>query len=124
MKQKQMTQPDPLNERRQYIRGLISEHERTQGGTLTDSQRRWLKMELKHYTNGGDLDSWAAAKARIETLEANTKAWQAKQKAAEDEAKAKAAAQFAEIDAAIKAKIANELDPVTQYKRAHTTRTF
>jgi len=125
MKQKPI-ELDELTARRHELARLLSDHRRTPGGTLTNEARLWAERERGHYdaSPDNDLTTWAAARARIEALEARVAADVAEKHAATATARAEAEAQAAEVDARIKAKLAAEVDPVTQWKRAHATRTF
>lgn len=120
---KRTNEVDELHERRRVIAGQLAAHRRGDH-ILTDEARRWLEREQRHYSNGGDLAGWHEKRQRILEVEAATAQAVADEKARADEAQAKAQATADAIDEAIKAKIAYELDPVTQYKRAHATRTF
>jgi hypothetical protein len=117
---------DELTQRRHELARLLGEHRRTPGGTLTAEARRWLELEQGHYAKStdNDLTTWAAARARIEAAYALADERTAARQAAQDEARAAAEVKAAEVEAAIRAKIAAEVDPVTQYKRAHAKRTF
>jgi len=120
---------DELTERRTEIARLLAQHRRTAGGTLTDEARRWLEREQKHYRDeNGDLSTWAAMRARIEKAFALAESRIAEAKAAEDAARAADTAKAAELtaahDEALRGKIAYEVDPVTQWKRAHAARTW
>jgi hypothetical protein len=125
MKQKPI-ELDELTARRHELARLLGEHRRTPGGTLAEEARRWLEMEQRHYDDGrdNDLTTWAAARARIEAAYALADERTAARQAAQDEARAAAEVKAAEVEAAIRAKLAAEVDPVTQYKRAHAKRTF
>lgn len=122
----QKVELDQLTARRHEIGQALAEDKRTSGGTLTAEARRWLLMEQKHYgaSADNDLDTWAAARARIEAAEALTDERTAARQAVEAEARAVVDAKAAEVEAAIRAKLAQEADPLTQWKRAHSDRTF
>lgn len=122
---KQTVVIDELSERRREIARLLYAHRQTPGGTLTDEARRWLEREQKHYRDeNGDLSTWAEKRARIEKAFALAESRIAEARAAEDAARADYDAKAAEAEAAIRTKIAHEVDPVTQWKRAHAARTF
>lgn len=115
---------DDFTARRNEIARLLYDHRQTPGGTLTDEARRWLERERQHYNGGGDLDTWPEARGRIEAAEALAEARSAEAQAAQDEARVAAEAKAAEAEAALRARIAAEVDPVTQWRRAHAARTF
>jgi hypothetical protein len=125
MKQKAV-ELDELTQRRHELARLLHEDMHTPGGTLTPSARRWLGMERKHYSASpdNDLTTWAAARARIEAIEARVAADVAQRETAAAAQAAEAEKKAAEVEAKIRAKLAAEVDPVTVYKRAHAARTF
>lgn len=116
---------DELTERRNEIARLLSQHRRTPGGTLTDEARRWLEREQKHYRDeDGDLSTWAAMRARIEAAYALAASRATEAQAVKDAERAANEEKEAVAEAAIRGKIAYEVDPVTQWKRAHADRTW
>ena len=125
MKQKPI-ELDELTQRRNALAQALADDRRTPGGTLTDEQRRWFRLEQRHYSNGGDFETWAAAYDRIKAIEAKSAAAESEYRAAAAAKAADDAARAKEINDAIRAKIEAEVnpDPVTAWKRAHATRTF
>ena len=125
MKQKPI-ELDDLTARRHELARLLHEDMHTPGGTLTPSARRWLGMERRHYAASpdNDLTTWAEARTRIEAVEARVAADVAARESAAAAQTAADVARAKEVEDALRAKLAAEVDPVTQWKRAHASRTF
>ncbi len=125
MKQKPI-ELDELTRRRHELARLLSDHRRTPGGTLTNEARRWLELEQGHYAKSADNDltTWAEARTRIEAVEARVAADVAARESAAAAQTAADVARAKEVEDALRAKLAAEVDPVTQWKRAHASRTF
>jgi hypothetical protein len=114
---------DELTERWHAIVRALADERRTPG-TLTADARRWLEMERKHYDEGGNLTTWAEKRARIEAAYALGASRVAEAEAAKAEARAADDAKAAEAEAALRAKLAQETDPLTVWRRSQAARTF
>lgn len=114
---------DPLTVRRHELALLLGRDKKTVGGTLTAEQRIWLQREQACYAAGGDFGTWAEKRQRIEALEAQTAAAIAEREAAAEQA-AKSNTTAEQVDAALRAKLEQDADPLTVYKRSVSARTF
>ena len=121
---KQTETVDPLQARRRDISRALYDHKQTPGGTLEKEQRLWLEREKSHYDEGGDMDSWYETYQRIKALYAKADAAAAERQAAAEADKAAGLAKMKEHDDALRARLAEETDPVTVWKRQHAARTF
>jgi hypothetical protein len=83
-------------------------------------------LEQGHYAKSADNDltTWAEARTRIEAVEARVAADVAARESAAAAQTAADVARAKEVEDALRAKLAAEVDPVTQWKRAHASRTF
>jgi hypothetical protein len=115
---------DELTERKRQLSNMLGA-QKSGTARLSVEAYVWAQRELNHLRKpGNDLQTWQAARARILELERKTAAAAAEKTAADEAERQAAIARAKAVDDEIRAKIAVELDPVTQWKRAHSIRTF